>query len=304
MSRNTLQSHDAGQPSEAGPVLVNLGCGLRYHSAWKNLDLHSRTPDVTEYNFLEGLPFPDGSVDAVYCAAVVEHLPKDDVPPFIAECHRVLKAGGILRISVPDFEAQARLYLDLLEQSAKGDPSAARRIDWMIIEMLDQYGRDKSGGLMAEFLARHGQEETAFIEERIGKEGTSAITKLSKRGFDASVNLKHWRQHLVRGGALGLWLLKFLLRSKDIRRDLAALEVGRFRLFSGEVHRWAYSYGTLAGVIERQGFSELQRMPHGESRIAGWKYYHLEIDTSGNVEKPDLFVVEARKQNPAPQQSK
>jgi len=36
-------------------------------------------------------------------------------------------------------------------------------------------------------------------------------------------------------------------------------------------------------------------MRRGESRIAGWEEYHLEVDDQGQVEKPDLFIIEGRK---------
>lgn len=276
-------------------VLVNLGCGLRYHSAWKNFDLHSRTSEVTACNFLSGIPLEDDSADAIYCAAVLEHIQKSDAEVFLAECLRALKRGGIIRLSVPDFEAQLKLYLQFLEKLTHGDEAAEEKLDWLVIEILDQAGRDKSGGLMAEFLARNGQHHRHFIEERIGKEGTNLIDKLGNRGFSSVIDLKSWRGGLVRGGRIGAAVLKFLLRSKDIRSDLAALEAGRFRLFSGEVHRWAYSYATLAKLFERQGFSDLRRMRHGESRIPGWNEYHLEVDDQGQVEKPDLFILEGRK---------
>ncbi len=289
-------SSRASSPEEGGtPVLVNLGCGLRFHRAWKNFDLHSRRAEVTACNFLKGIPLPDASADAIYCAAVLEHIERAEVPEFLAECHRVLKPGGIIRVSVPDFEAQARLYLSLLDDLASGDSAVEDQLNWILLEMLDQCSRDCSGGSMAEFLAEKGEQYQDFIRERIGQEGADLIPKLSKRGFQANIDLAAKRSHLVRGGFLGRWLLKLLLRSEDVRADLAALEVGRFRLRSGEVHRWAYSFPTLAKQLERAGFAHVERMEHGVSRVAGWESYGLEVNVAGQVEKPDLMVLEAAK---------
>ncbi len=281
--------------NNAGLVLVNLGCGFRCHSAWNNLDLNSCRSGVVACNFLKGIPLTDRSADALYCAAVLEHLHRADADAFVADCFRVLKPGGVLRISVPDFEAQARLYLRLLEKLENGETQAEAQLEWMVIEMFDQFSRDKSGGAMAEFLSKNGQTHRAFIEERIGKEGTALIGRDLSSQSSSSSSRGNRRAESIRFGSLGEKILRFLIRSKDIARDRELLEVGRFRIASGEVHRWAYSYATLAKLLESQGFTDIQRMPHGESRIPGWKDYHLEIDTSGRVEKPDLVVVEARR---------
>jgi hypothetical protein len=148
---------------------------------------------------------------------------------------------------------------------------------------------------MAEFLTRKGGALREFIVGRIGKEGSDLVDKLGKRRFSSVIDLGKSRNHLVRGGFIGAWLLKFLLRSPDVRKDLAALEVGRFRLTSGEVHEWAYDRASLAWLFSNSGFTDIRVMRHGESSIPGWHGYHLEVDADGIVEKPDLFIVEGMK---------
>lgn len=280
--------------AELQPVLVNLGCGMRYHVSWKNFDLHSRTPDVLACNFLDGIPLSDDSVDAVYCAAVLEHVRPAQVQHFLRECFRVLKPNGILRVSVPDFQEQLRRYLDLTECLESGDKNVRDKLEWITIEIFDQFSRDKSGGEMAEFLATKGRSNIEFVKKRLGKEATNLIPRLERRKYSGSVDLKG-SSGLVRGGWLGLAALKLLLKSRNVRADLAALEVGRFRLFSGEVHRWAYSRKTLASALKEAGFEDCTRKEHGVSNIPNWREFHLEVDENNEVEKPDLVVVEARK---------
>lgn len=274
---------------------INLGCGDRIHADWINYDLHARVPGVVACDFLQGIPLPDESAQVVYSAAVLEHIRRCDVAKFFRECLRVLQPGGFIRIAVPDFEAQARLYLELVQKSASGDEVACDQLEWMVLEMIDQVGRDKKGGAMAEFLSQRGQKHRQFLLNRIGQEGGKLLDLLKDRRINAAIDTNSYRTWMVRGSFLGVWLLKFLIKSKDIRKDLAALEVGRFRLFQGEVHQWVYDRASLVRLLGASGFGDLRVMEHGESRIPEWKSYHLEVDENGQVEKPDLLIVEGVK---------
>jgi dolichol-phosphate mannosyltransferase len=49
----------------------------------------------------ERLPFADGSFDGLVHSEVIEHLPDD--PAILAECHRVLRPGGVLVLGTPDY---------------------------------------------------------------------------------------------------------------------------------------------------------------------------------------------------------
>jgi predicted SAM-dependent methyltransferase len=59
------------------------------------------------------IPHADGSVDAVYASHMLEHLDRTEARSFLAECRRVLKPGGILRLVVPDLRTAAYQYLQL-----------------------------------------------------------------------------------------------------------------------------------------------------------------------------------------------
>ena len=49
----------------------------------------------------ERLPFADCSFDGLIHSEVIEHLPDD--PAILAECHRVLRPGGVLVLGTPDY---------------------------------------------------------------------------------------------------------------------------------------------------------------------------------------------------------
>ena len=52
-------------------------------------------------------------VDAIYASHMLEHLDRAEARSFLAECRRVLKPGGILRLAVPDLRNAAYQYLQL-----------------------------------------------------------------------------------------------------------------------------------------------------------------------------------------------
>ena len=70
------------------------------------------------HNLRKGLPFADDSVDFIYFGQAIEHLnPLVEVPPFLKECYRVLRPGGLVRLSTPDLDIILASYLsgDMME---------------------------------------------------------------------------------------------------------------------------------------------------------------------------------------------
>lgn len=54
--------------------------------------------------------FPDKYADLVYACHLLEHFGVQEVPKVLKEWQRILKAGGILRLSVPDFDKLIEIY--------------------------------------------------------------------------------------------------------------------------------------------------------------------------------------------------
>lgn len=57
------------------------------------------------------LPLPDGSVDGVVSDHTFEHIKYEHWPRLLAEFHRVLKVGALLRVAVPDYHAPGDVRL-------------------------------------------------------------------------------------------------------------------------------------------------------------------------------------------------
>lgn len=264
--------------------LLNLGCGANTHKDWINIDLSSKNSEVLRCNLKNGIPFINDSVDVIYHSHVLEHFSKKDAANFIKECHRVLKKGGILRISVPDLEQIARAYLNSLEDALAEKPLAKENYDWIVLEMLDQTTRNESGGEMAKFLQQPKLENEDFIYSRVGNEarGIREIY-LKNNGLPSkSVSFKAYTKNLLRQ------ILKLLLPEKLLQET----KLGRFRN-SGEIHQWMYDRYSLARILQEAGFHEIQQMTESESSIPDWLTYQLDTSASGKERKPDSLYMEA-----------
>jgi SAM-dependent methyltransferase len=274
---------------------LNLGCGSRYHPDWINIDIVPHGPEVIQHDLSRGIPLPDASCDVVYHTAVLEHMRRSDAAAFLAECYRVLKPGGIVRVGVPDLEKICQLYLSGLTAALDGDEAAVHDYDWIMLELYDQTVREKSGGGMLDYLRQNPLPNETFVYERIGEEGRQLVKALhgqdrqSRRSFPAFL-------HRLRRGLRSLpgvakrripqWLL-----GGDGKR---ALEIGRFRL-AGEVHQWMYDRYSLARLLGLTGFHDPQLQDANTSRIPNWTSFHLDTLPDGRVIKPDLFFMEAIK---------
>jgi len=90
---------------------IHLGCGLRRLPGFVHVDPDEATqPD--HIGSAKHVPLDDDSADLIYFAHGLEHVPKADVPAAVAEFRRVLRPGGTLRLSVPDFAVLVELYFD------------------------------------------------------------------------------------------------------------------------------------------------------------------------------------------------
>lgn len=90
---------------------IHLGCGVKHLEGWFHVDALDY-PHVDHIGRVEDLSFiPDNSAQLIYACHVLEHFGRHTYKDALAEWHRVLAPGGILRLAVPDFNAAARLYL-------------------------------------------------------------------------------------------------------------------------------------------------------------------------------------------------
>ncbi len=84
--------HAVFDPLPDGALCISVGGGpSRPHPRLVNLNI-GPFPEVDVVADAHALPYADGCVDAIYCEAVLEHLP--DPARAVREMFRVLRAGG------------------------------------------------------------------------------------------------------------------------------------------------------------------------------------------------------------------
>jgi predicted SAM-dependent methyltransferase len=98
-----------------GRVYLHLGAGIVRLHGWLDTDISPRAPLYLDAK--KRLPIRDSTVTYIFGEHFIEYLPRQAALRFFRESLRVLKPGGVLRISTPDIEAHARAYLNDAEST-------------------------------------------------------------------------------------------------------------------------------------------------------------------------------------------
>jgi predicted SAM-dependent methyltransferase len=112
-----------------GGIKLELGSHIP-RTGWSTVDLLPGADLV--FDLTKKFPFPDNSVDAIYCSHVFEHFTYRDLVKVISECYRVLKVGGSISVCVPDAEIYLKMYAGLTDANR----------DQYIVEGFNEYRND------------------------------------------------------------------------------------------------------------------------------------------------------------------
>lgn len=101
----------AGLPVSAnGKRLLHIGCGDVDAPGFIKLDarplphIHVVSRDITRLTMI-----PDDALDMVYMCHVLKHVMRPRIVATLKEMARIVKPGGLLRLSVPDVDCIVRL---------------------------------------------------------------------------------------------------------------------------------------------------------------------------------------------------
>jgi SAM-dependent methyltransferase len=253
---------------------------------------------ILYHDLTKPLPFESNSFHAINAYHVFEHLSLRDGERFAVEIERILKPGGIFRISVPDLERIAREYIDYLEKSLR-DPSLTnlQRYHWTVLEMIDQATRDKTGGMMMEAV-KAGNLDTDFIMERysdvfapfLKKEEGSKKTSSYQPPPPKSIGEKLSPAHV--GGAIKRRLDKLLYQ---VRLKNKRWQTGGEPRKTKEAVRWMHDRLSLRILVEKTGFVDFHQMDFNKSDIPHWNELDLDQSNNGGYAIDPSVYVECRK---------
>ena len=109
-----------------GGLKIHLGAGPINIQGWVSIDAR-RAPHI--HLCAEGFTldeFSDGAISEIYMCHVLEHFSFEEVGEVLQNFHKKLKVGGVLRLSVPDFDRLVTAYqandndLDLIKFALMG----------------------------------------------------------------------------------------------------------------------------------------------------------------------------------------
>lgn len=90
---------------------LNLGCGMRILDGFTNVDKYVIYPRIVNYDVYQ-LPYENDSIDLIFSAHSLEHLPIRHAKMALIDWYRVLDYGGKLVLMVPNLKTIMLRLLD------------------------------------------------------------------------------------------------------------------------------------------------------------------------------------------------
>lgn len=128
----SLMGRAVGRAAPRNNGYLNLGCGFDYHEGYCNADffgfatlrrLLGKKLHRLDWELDIRFPFkcPDGLFQAAFCEHVIEHLSPDECAHVLKELNRVVRPGGVVRVSVPSLEAALARYAAAPAETRAGE---------------------------------------------------------------------------------------------------------------------------------------------------------------------------------------
>lgn len=169
-------------------ALIRMARRLRLldHESAAYIDF-CRSHGIRHCDATRWIPFPDASVEAIYSSHMIEHLDRRDAAAFLREAWRVLRPGGVIRVSTPGLAALISTYV----RDADADRFIAAQ--FTCVE------RPRGAGARLRQALTGPRHHLWLYDER------SLCQLLQRHGFCDAAALNAGETTLAEPGALNLW---------------------------------------------------------------------------------------------------
>mgnify|MGYP003978982593 FL=1 len=166
----------------SGTILkLNIGCGKDTKAGYVNIDSCNR--ECLQLDMRERLPFDDQSVSIIYSEHFLEHLPEQYALQFLKESYRVLIAGGVFSVGVPDGQVLLESYTRKLETK-----------EFKIHDLSDILPGDPTRMQIVNLMFRRFGHQYMYDYETLEQILTSiGFTNIRRRSFDISMDSEYRR---------------------------------------------------------------------------------------------------------------
>lgn len=141
----------------AVPPKLQIGAGFNGLDGWLNGDILPRKRDYIYLDATAPLPFANDTFAFIYTEHMIEHIGYQAARNFVRECHRVLRPGGVLRISTPDLAVLVGMFL------RDDDPVADEYVAYAVRTYVPHACRNVKAFVLNNFFYNWGH---AFIFDR------------------------------------------------------------------------------------------------------------------------------------------
>jgi predicted SAM-dependent methyltransferase len=138
---------------------LHWGCGPITPYGWVNSDIHPFPGVDVMADIRAGLPLADDSFDYIVSIHTLPEIPYCDLDRALVELRRVLRPGGVLRLSLPDLDKAINAYLSKDVDYFLISDEVVKSIAGKMIVQLLWYGRSRcmfTVEFMTEMLERNG----------------------------------------------------------------------------------------------------------------------------------------------------
>jgi SAM-dependent methyltransferase len=167
---------------------LHWGCGPITPFGWVNSDIEVAPGVDVVADIRQGLPFPDDHFDYIVSIHVLPELAYRELDPALEELRRVLKPGGVLRLSLPDLDLAIDAYRSKDVDYFLIDDDEVRSLAGKMIVQLLWYGRSRSmftWEFTKELLERNGFRDITRCVFEQSPSGQPGITELDNRPLES-----------------------------------------------------------------------------------------------------------------------